>query len=170
MSDDDWKVVGPNLGELSSAQKLSFAYLKSRATFKVKADKNPFLLGNDNFIGRIAEMLVIDHFLQDPNVNSVHRSTNQSHKGYDLVLNHGISGERLISVKCITWENQSKRSSRVRYPGDNLEENAHNNPPPENFEVWCVHIDKNCSPSISRVPNEAWIKRKSRYFTLGDLN
>lgn len=137
MTDSNWDQIHHDQNTLERAEKISKAYLDARDKFKTAADDNPFLKGNDNFVGRIAEMLAILHF-RNSGIQDIRRPKSKSHKGVDLLLTEPKGDERLISVKCITHENQSKRSSRIRWNGDDEKAPL---PPPDNFEVWLVLIE-----------------------------
>ena len=134
---DDWPQVKVTPEKEESAIGVSLKYLEARASFIEQTKNADLLKGNDNFIGRIAEMLAILHF-HNSGIQDIRRPNSKSQKGVDLLLTEPNGKQRLISVKCITHENQSKRSSRIRWEGD---EDKDPLPPPYNFEVWLVLIE-----------------------------
>ena len=134
---NDWDEIEISHKKAEQAIEASLKYLEARASFLAETGRSKLIRGNDNFIGRIAEMLAILHF-RNSGVQKIERPTSKSHKGVDLVLTGRDGRKRLISVKCITHENQSGRSSRIRWAGDDESPSLS---PPNNFEVWLVLID-----------------------------
>lgn len=154
----EWECIERNAQEQQQAKELSEQYLKARADFKTYADTNPLLQGNDNFIGRIAEMLVIEHFFEQDKNLCVSRPGSQSNKGIDLRISDHSGVERDISVKCITHESKSGRSSGIRWPNDmNTSGELLRNPPPPQFELWVVLIEKSGTSSIHNLPRQVWL-------------
>ena len=169
MTDSIWDKIRHDQNAMDRAEKLSKAYLDARNTFKTEADDNPFLKGNDNFIGRIAEMLVIQHFMRDASTHSIHRPQSKSNKGADLMLNYGRSDEQLISVKCITHENSRGRSSEVVLP-DGIELHGVNEKHSTvRLSILLVQIEEDLSYFIYDVTQGNWQSRKSRYITATDV-
>ena len=157
-SKTNWKPLAWDSDQIQQASALSEQYLQARAHFKAQADGNPLLQGNDNFIGRIAEMLVIEHFFEQDKNLCVSRPGSQSNKGIDLRISDHSGIERDISVKCITHESKSGRSSGIRWPNDmNTSGELLRNPPPPQFELWVVLIEKSGTSSIHNLPRQVWL-------------
>ena len=155
---EDWECLKRIAEERKEAKELSEQYLQARAHFKAQADGNPLLQGNDNFIGRIAEMLVIEHFFEQDKNLCVSRPKSQSNKGIDLRISDHSGIERDISVKCITHESKSGRSSGIRWPNDmKTSGELLRNPPPPQFELWVVLIEKSGASSIHNLPQQVWL-------------
>ena len=169
MTDSNWDQIHHDQNTMERAEEISKAYLDARDNFKTEADDNPFLIGNDNFVGRIAEMLVIQHFMRDASTHSIHRPKSNSHKGADLMLNFGRSDEQLISVKCITHENSRGRSSEVVLP-DGIELNDVNQKHSTvRLSILLVQIEEDLSYFIYDVTQGNWHSRKSRDITARDV-
>ena len=157
-SKTNWKPLVWDSDQIQQASALGEQYLKARADFKTKADRNPLLQGNDNFIGRIAEMLVIQHFFEQDKNLSVSRPKSQSNKGIDLRISDHSGIDRDISVKCITHESKSGRSSGIRWPNDiKTSGESLRNPPPPQFELWVVLIEQSGASSIHNLPRQVWL-------------
>ena len=77
---DDWNQIKISQKNAEQAIEMSLKYLQARASFLTKTGGSELLRGNDNFIGRIAEMLVILHF-HHSGVQKIERPNNKSHKG-----------------------------------------------------------------------------------------
>lgn len=144
---EDWDQVKVSHKTAKQAIEVSSKYLEARASFLTETGESKLLRGNDNFIGRIAEMLAILHF-HHSGVQKIERPKSKSHKGVDLILTGKDGRKRLISVKCVTHENKSGRSSRIRWAGDDTQPPQS---PPDNFEVWLVLIKDNkyCIHNVS---------------------
>ncbi len=96
------------------AIQLAKRYLQARREFLLEANKIPELSGNDNFVGRIGELIAL-RYLQKQN-RSVIKVTNKINKGFDLTCTEGSS----ISVKLITAENKSGRTTKLKQPWTEL--------------------------------------------------
>lgn len=93
---------------------LAKKYLQARREFLMEADKIPELSGNDNIVGRIGELIALQ-FLEKQN-RSVTKVKNKVNKGFDLTCTEGSS----ISVKLITTENKSGRTTKLKQPWSEL--------------------------------------------------
>lgn len=136
-----WREIEFNGKESELAMNSALSYLTARCAFLEKSEKNSLLAGNDNFIGRIAEMLAIRYFMEEKhrgalNFDSISRPESKSNKGIDFVLKNG-TGLKHVSVKCITSENSSKRTSRIRWEGDS---GTPASSPPEDYGVLVIMI------------------------------
>jgi hypothetical protein len=92
---------------LANAIKVSNDYLAARKAFAAIADSNDWLRGNDNYIGRIGEMVAMRYLqkyygLQFKDI----QERNKSRKSVDLK-----AGGTWWSVKCVTDESQTGRTS-----------------------------------------------------------
>jgi len=99
----------PNYTELRNLAK---AYLEARHIFLKAASSLPDLHGNDNIVGRIGELVAIQ-FLRDQG-RVLEKNASPVQKGFDLLT----SDKRMISVKVITAENKSGRTTRIKEPWD----------------------------------------------------
>ncbi|MBQ0733895.1 hypothetical protein [Aquimarina celericrescens] len=100
--------------DISNLRKTAREYLLARKKFLDIADKTTELSGNDNIVGRIGEFLAYQ-FLKNEGRNPK-KNNNSSEKGYDLIC----EDEMRISVKTITSENKSKRTTRIKEPWDEI--------------------------------------------------
>ena len=96
-------------------RELAKEYLKARQEFLIKSEKIEELKGNDNIVGRIGELVAIQ-FLQDRGIGAI-KNSSQVQKGYDLTANNG---KNKISVKIITAENKSGRTTKIKNPWTDL--------------------------------------------------
>lgn len=92
---------------LANAIKVSNDYLAARKAFSAIADSNDWLKGNDNYIGRIGEMVAMRYLqkhygLQFEDI----KGRNKSRKSVDLK-----AGDTWWSVKCVTDESKTGRTS-----------------------------------------------------------
>ena len=100
---------------LAKAIRVSESYLAERKKFVREANSEglePWLGGNDNYIGRIGEMAAMiylreKHGLMVANARGEH--TNKSRKAVDLKV-----GDTWWSVKCVSDESTSMRTSPYR--------------------------------------------------------
>ena len=163
---DNWEAIQPSEKEEENAMDLSKAYFQSRKEIRKHSKPNHLLYGNDNFIGRIAEMLVIQDFLAKD--HQVHRPKSQSLKGVDLVVDKASPTPMAVSVKAITYENKSGRSSKVT-KAENLREllklEDHQNP---QFVVMLVLIGADFDWCIHDVTHGKWNDRKGKYIIRKD--
>jgi len=89
-------------------------YIKARKHFLVVSEKNSeYLTGNDNIIGRIGEYYAI-RFLESQG-RTFKKAASNSQAGYDLICDN-----IKISVKIITAESMSQRTSRLTGEWDEL--------------------------------------------------
>lgn len=96
-------------------KKLVRDYLVARKKFRNAADKVPVLRGNDNIIGRIGEFIAVQFLEHRLNRKVVSKNENTVQKGYDIEAD----GKR-VSVKIITSENESGRTTPIKDPWDEL--------------------------------------------------
>ena len=92
---------------LTTALQASNDYLAARKAFATVADSNDWLKGNDNYIGRIGEMVAMRYLqhhrgLQPKDI----KGRNKSRKSVDLK-----AGDTWWSVKCVTDESKTGRTS-----------------------------------------------------------
>jgi hypothetical protein len=105
----------------ASAKKVEFESLKQQIRsylhFRnklIQLFKNfDFLNGNDNLIGRIGEFIVYQHLLEDKR-HPIQARLNQ--KGFDFLCDEKIR----VSVKTITHENKSGRTTKINENWDEL--------------------------------------------------
>lgn len=114
-----------NRDELKSLAK---EYLSARQKFlsAIRQD-HPELGGNDNIVGRIGEFIALQ-FLHNSN-RKVEKCKNATNKGYDIICSTG----RQISVKTITAESKTGRSTKLKQPWQ---------------ELIMIYIDKNYEVEI----------------------
>jgi len=143
-------------------------YLQARKQFHRCVKRcTPLLDGNDNFIGRISEMLVFRHLLNEG--HNVSRPHSKSNKGFDLLISKDGAEQTRVSVKCITWESKSKRSSKVILP-DCIEFNdSRMNQPLRGLCIILVILKANLNYTIHDVTKGQWQSRKSRYIRTKDV-
>ncbi len=96
-------------------KKLSRAYLLARRRFKDATHKEHPLRGNDNIVGIIGEFVAVQFLEKEFKRKSVKRNENPVEKGYDIVAD----GKK-VSVKTITAENASGRTTPIKEPWDEL--------------------------------------------------
>ena len=166
-AEKEWEDIKASGAQQESAIKLSKTYFQSRKEIRKHDEPSHLLYGNDNFIGRIAEMLVIRDFLAKH--HQVHRPKSQSLKGIDLVVDMKSPTPLAVSVKAITYENKSGRSSKVTQ-AENLREllrlEDHQNP---QFVVKLVLIGADFDWCIHDVTHGKWNDRKGKYITRNDV-
>ncbi|MCB0724363.1 MAG: hypothetical protein KDC73_06635 [Ignavibacteriae bacterium] len=97
----------------SKLKKVCKNYLKARREFLDISNQQNELFGNDNIVGRIGEFIAIQ-FLRNYSRVPI-KNLNKTQKGYDLLCNN-----KKISVKTITCENLTKRTTRIKDPWDEL--------------------------------------------------
>jgi len=96
-------------------QSLAKEYFLARKRFLSAIHKDhPELGGNDNIVGRIGEFIALQ-FLAD-NKRVVQKCKSATNKGYDIVC----SDNRQISVKTITAESKTGRSTELKQPWQEL--------------------------------------------------
>lgn len=94
---------------------LAKKYLSARQDFLSAIRKDhPELGGNDNIVGRIGEFVALQ-FLNNCN-RVVEKCKSATNKGYDIVC----SENRQISVKTITAESKTGRSTQLKQPWQEL--------------------------------------------------
>lgn len=92
---------------LINAIQASNDYLAARKAFAVVADSNDWLKGNDNYIGRIGEMVAMRYLQQHHRLQLKDiQVRNKSRKSVDLK-----AGDTWWSVKCVTDESNTGRTS-----------------------------------------------------------
>lgn len=96
-------------------KKTAKAYLRARKKFRKATDKIPELNGNDNLVGRIGEFVAFQFLQGKLKRKKVIRNTSAVQKGYDI-----IADGKKVSVKIITSENISGRTTPIRDPWDEL--------------------------------------------------
>jgi hypothetical protein len=96
-------------------QKLAKNYLSARKDFlsAIRQD-HPELGGNDNIVGRIGEYIALQFLIGKGRTVSKCRSA--TNKGYDIICSSG----RQISVKTITAESKTGRSTTLKQPWQEL--------------------------------------------------
>jgi len=160
--------TNPTIEEREEALKGAAHYLRAREQFHECVKRCGSLLeGNDNFIGRISEMLVMDHLLSEG--YTVERPSSKSNKGFDLEKSKDEGEPSRVSVKCITWENQSERSSKVVLP-DGIElSDTEERQPLGDLSILLVILESDLSYAIHDVTQGKWQSRKSRYISKKDV-
>ena len=92
---------------LTNALQASNDYLAARKAFATVADSNDWLKGNDNYIGRIGEMVAMRYLQQHCGLQLKDiKERNKSRKSVDLK-----AGDTWWSVKCVTDESKTGRTS-----------------------------------------------------------
>lgn len=92
---------------LTNALQASNDYLAARKVFATVADSNDWLKGNDNYIGRIGELVAMRYLQQHHGLQLKDiKERNKSRKSVDLK-----AGDTWWSVKCITDEGKTGRTS-----------------------------------------------------------
>lgn len=97
---------------LDCLRKASRDYLQARERFLSFANGTEALSGNDNIMGRIGEFIAWQ-FLIDRHPR---KPTDISNPGFDLICDDHTR----ISVKMITHENHTGRTSRIKEPWEEL--------------------------------------------------
>ena len=100
--------------DFNRLRKLSKDYLIARNNFLKVANATELLNGNDNIMGRIGEFIALQ-FLEYHGRNP-RKNICTSNKGFDIECGDGS----LVSVKMITSENKTKRTSRIKEPWSEL--------------------------------------------------
>lgn len=100
---------------ITQLQKLAKEYLLARQKFlsAIRRD-HPELGGNDNIVGRIGEFIALQFLIN--NNRNVRKCESASNKGYDIICSAG----RQISVKTITAESKTGRSTKLKQPWHEL--------------------------------------------------
>lgn len=96
-------------------KKLSREYLLARKKFRDATDKDPLLSGNDNIVGRIGEFIAHQFLQHKLKRKKIIKNPNPVQKGYDIIAD----GQK-VSVKTITGENASGRTTPIKQPWDEL--------------------------------------------------
>ena len=92
---------------LTNALQASNDYLAARKAFATVADSNDWLKGNDNYIGRIGELVAMRYLQQHRGLQLKDiKERNKSRKSVDLK-----AGDTWWSVKCVTDESKTGRTS-----------------------------------------------------------
>ena len=92
---------------LTNALQASTDFLSARKAFAIVADSNDWLKGNDNYIGRIGEMVAMRYLQQHHGLQLKDiKERNKSRKSVDLK-----AGDTWWSVKCVTDESKTGRTS-----------------------------------------------------------
>ena len=92
---------------LTQALQASTNYLAARKAFAMVADSNDWLKGNDNYVGRIGEMVAMRYLRQHHELRLQDiKERNKSRKSVDL-----RAGDTWWSVKCVTDESKTGRTS-----------------------------------------------------------
>ena len=92
---------------LTNALQASTDFLSARKAFAIVADSNDWLKGNDNYIGRIGEMVAMRFLPQHQGLQLKDiKERNKSRKSVDLK-----AGDTWWSVKCVTDESKTGRTS-----------------------------------------------------------
>ncbi|MBZ4042668.1 hypothetical protein [Flavobacterium hibisci] len=99
----------------SELKLLAKKYLSARREFlSAIREDHPELGGNDNIVGRIGEFVALQ-FLENSN-RRVQKCKSATNKGFDIVCSNG----RQISVKTITAESKTGRSTKLKQPWQEL--------------------------------------------------
>jgi hypothetical protein len=98
------------MDEYDKLRLLAINYLTARSLFINESSKYIELAGNDNLIGRIGELIALK-FLNIQGRTAI-KNANLVEKGYDILT----SDSQKISVKLITAENKSGRTTRIKKP------------------------------------------------------
>jgi len=103
------------MNSIHELQVLAKKYLLARQEFLLAINKDhPELGGNDNIVGRIGEFVALQ-FLTNDN-RKVEKCKSATNKGFDIVCSTG----RQISVKTITAESKTGRSTKLKQPWQEL--------------------------------------------------
>lgn len=97
----------------NNLRKLSREYLQARKKFRDATDKNSLLSGNDNIVGRIGEFIAVQFLEKEFKRKNITRNQNPVERGYDI-----IADQKKVSVKTITAENSSGRTTKIKDPWD----------------------------------------------------
>jgi len=96
-------------------QEFAKQYLLARQKFlSAIREDHPELGGNDNIVGRIGEFIALQFLINDK--RTVRKCKSVTNKGYDIIC----SADRQISVKTITAESKTGRSTRLKQPWQEL--------------------------------------------------
>lgn len=98
---------------MKKLKELSREYLLARKKFRDATDHDPILSGNDNIVGRIGEFVTVQFLKRELKRKKVVKNKNPVQIGYDI-----IADRRRISVKTITAENASGRTTKINQPWD----------------------------------------------------
>lgn len=96
-------------------KKIARKYLIARKKFREEADNFPELSGNDNIVGRIGEFIALQFIKHRLKRRKATRNRNMSQPGYDIEAD----GKK-VSVKTITAENRTGRTTLIKEPWDEL--------------------------------------------------
>ena len=103
------------MNDILELQKLAKEYLSARQQFlSAIREDHPELGGNDNIVGRIGEFVALQ-FLRRSN-REVSKCKNATNKGFDIECSNG----RQISVKTITAESKTGRTTKLKQPWHEL--------------------------------------------------
>ena len=100
---------------MKKLKELSREYLLARKKFRDTTDRDPLLSGNDNIVGRIGEFIAAQFLKKELKRRNVVKNQSPVEKGYDIVAD----GNR-VSVKTISAENTSGRTTPIKEPWDEL--------------------------------------------------
>jgi hypothetical protein len=100
--------------QIEELRKTAKSYLLARKKFLDVANETAELSGNDNIIGRIGEFIAYQ-LLENQNRSPI-KNGSKSEPGYDLTCDSGTR----VSVKTITHENETQRTTRIKEPWDEL--------------------------------------------------
>ncbi|MCB0631276.1 MAG: hypothetical protein KDD15_16120 [Lewinella sp.] len=100
--------------EIQKLKNTAKEYLIARKKFLDIANDTIELSGNDNIIGRIGEFIAYQLLKSQGRCPT--KNQNKSERGYDLTCDNGIK----VSVKTITHENETQRTTRIKEPWDEL--------------------------------------------------
>lgn len=100
--------------DFDKMKSLAVDYLKARETFIKRSKDFRELDGNDNIIGRIGEYIAMKYLSNSG--RAVTKCSSKVNKGFDLRCGE----EETISVKLITAENKSGRTTSLKQPWTEL--------------------------------------------------
>jgi hypothetical protein len=101
---------------IKELQKAAKAYLQARKIFLDIANNTKELDGNDNIMGRIGEFIAYQ-FLEKAGRKPL-KNINKTQKGYDIECDEEKKTQ--VSVKLISSENKTERTTRLKEPWDEL--------------------------------------------------
>ncbi|MFA4844975.1 MAG: hypothetical protein WC654_00235 [Patescibacteria group bacterium] len=100
---------------MKKLRELSREYLLARQKFRKATDQDPLLSGNDNIVGRIGEFIAVQFLKEELGRKKIVKNPNPVQKGYDIVADR-----KKVSVKTITAENATGRTTSIKEPWDEL--------------------------------------------------
>lgn len=95
--------------EYSELRDLAKSYLKARKAFINKARNLDYLVGNDNIMGRIGELVALRFFEVEHGVR-LNKAVKKNEKDYDL---YSTDKKIRVSVKLISCENNIGQTTKI---------------------------------------------------------